>query len=127
MEVAWKPGPWDKPSCTVGDGGAFGWRGQVGRGIGPGRLYPGSGCQACPEALSRVIITGGPGILPLQKSPHPSHRLRMPRGAHPHPGVGLLESGQPSQEAVASTRALRTGKHQAAAGGNMGNTAAFHL
>lgn len=46
MEVAWKPGPWDKPSCTVGDEGGIwvertGWAGDWARKTLSGKRMPG--------------------------------------------------------------------------------------
>lgn len=59
----------------------------------------------------------------LCMEPPPQPPWRMLRGARPHPGVALLEGGQPPQEAEARTRAV--GRAEAAR--SMGNTAPLHL
>ena len=74
------------------------------------------------STTTAITIWMGLGILCLQWGPLPSHHRRMLRGARPSPGVGLLEHGQPPEEAEASRRAVGTREHpscRAVAGGSV--------
>lgn len=72
MEVAWKPGPWDKPSCTVGDGGGhLGGEDRLGGGLGQEDFIQEADARLVrkpsPESSSQVVL----GFCLCRRAPTP--------------------------------------------------------